>query len=257
MKKLELIEVEHSVKIGDICEYKEPNILEDTMFTIEGEPVGFFLKQIEGKLKQFIEIANTEFRSERVPKAKMDRDKGWDKSVERVKQYSTIIGSVPPRVYARRPYPNISSVHNTKSARTFIKAMLGACREAEDLLQELMPEQFEKQLQLIEDNVPPKYRFGRLFTSSISNYNISARYHRDGINIKGCVNVIINKKHNATGGDLNVPDYGATMDGTDNSILVYPAWKNVHGVTPITPTQEGGYRNSLVFYALNTFKNAK
>lgn len=56
------------------------------------------------------------------------------------------------------------------------------------------------------------------------------------------------------GGDLHIPDYGATIGQQDNSILVYPAWRNVHGVTPIIPTFEGGYRNSLVFYPLKAFK---
>jgi hypothetical protein len=37
-------------------------------------------------------------------------------------------------------------------------------------------------------------------------------------------------------------------------MLVYPAWRNVHGVTPIIPLKEGGYRNSLVFYPLKAFK---
>lgn len=250
MIKLELKQVEHSVKVGDLCEYKEPNILEDTLFMYEGEPVGFFIKQIEGKLKQFVEIANNEFRSERVPKSTMVRASG-------VEQYSTIIGSVPPKPHLSRPYPSISSVHNTKSARTFIKAMLATCREAEALLQDIIPNQYENQVKLIEEYVPKKYRFGKCFTSSINNYNISAPFHRDTANIKGCVNVIINKKQDAIGGDLHVPDYNATMDGTDNSLLVYPAWRNVHGVTPITPTKPKGYRNSLVFYPLASFKGKK
>jgi hypothetical protein len=93
-----------------------------------------------------------------------------------------------------------------------------------------------------------------MFTSSISNYNIPAPFHRDNANIQGCVNVIIAKKNNATGGNTTVPDYGATMDSCDNSMLVYPAWRNVHGVTPIVLTAEGGYRNSLVFYPLKSFK---
>ena len=250
MIKLELKQVEHSVKVGDLCEYKEPNILEDTIFMYEGEPVGFFIKQIEGKLKQFVEIANNEFRSERVPKSTMVRASG-------VEQYSTIIGSVPPKPHLSSPYPSISSVHNTKSARTFIKAMLATCREAEALLQDIIPKQYENQVKLIEEYVPKKYRFGKCFTSSINNYNISAPFHRDTANIKGCVNVIINKKQDAIGGDLHVPDYNATMDGTDNSLLVYPAWRNVHGVTPITPTKPKGYRNSLVFYPLASFKGKK
>tara|TARA_R100001463_G_scaffold14501_3_gene38078 strand:- start:3633 stop:4385 length:753 start_codon:yes stop_codon:yes gene_type:complete len=247
MKKIELVQVEHDIKVGDLCEYKEPNILEDSIFMYEGEPVGFFMNQITGKLKQFIEIANNEFRSERVPKSIMARASG-------VEQYSTIIGSVPPKPHLRRPYPSISSVHNTKSARVFIKAMLGACREAEYLLKEILPDQYEKQIKLIEEYVPKKYRLGKCFTSSINNYNISAPFHRDSANIKGCVNVIINKKQDVKGGDLHVPDYNATMNGKDNSILVYPAWRNVHGVTPIIPTKEGGYRNSLVFYPLASFK---
>jgi hypothetical protein len=92
-----------------------------------------------------------------------------------------------------------------------------------------------------------------MFTSSISNYNISAGFHIDSKNAKNTVNVIICKKHNARGGDLHVPDYNATIGQQDNSILVYPAWRNIHGVTPITPTHDGGYRNSLVFYPLRAF----
>ena len=125
MNRLELKQVQHSVQVGDNCEYKEPNILEDTLFVQDGELVGFFLKNITGRLKDLIEIANNEFRSDNVPKSTMVRASG-------VEQYSTIIGSVPPKPHLRRPYPSISSVHNTKSARTFIKAMLGACREAEN-----------------------------------------------------------------------------------------------------------------------------
>jgi len=250
MKKIELIQVEHNVKVGDLCETKEPNITEDSLFMFEGEPVGFFITQIEGKLKQFIEIANNEFRSDRVPKSTMARASG-------VEQYSTIIGSVPPKPHLRRPYPSISSVHNTKSARTFIKAMLAACREAESLYKDILPKQYDNQVKLIDEYVPKKYKLGNCFTSSINNYNIPAPFHRDTANIKGCSNIIITKKRNATGGNLHVPDYNATMDSSDNSMLVYPAWRNVHGVTPIVPTSKGGYRNSLVFYPLASFKKFK
>lgn len=247
MKKIELIQVEHNVQVGDECGAIEPNIKEDCIFMFEGEPVGFFIKEIKGKFKQFIDIANNELRSDRVPKSIMARASG-------VEQYSTIIGSVPPKPHLRRPYPSISSVHNTKSARTFIKAMLAACREAEQVLKDILPEQYENQVKLIKENVPEKYRLGKCFTSSINNYNIPAPFHRDTANIKGCVNVIITKRKDSTGGNLHVPDYNATMDSSDNSMLVYPAWRNVHGVTPIEPTFKGGYRNSLVFYPLKSFK---
>lgn len=256
MKSVELVQVEHNVKIGDVCGDIEPNITEDTIFTVDGEPVGFYLKSISGKLLQFIEIANAELLSNRVPKSVMGRTAGSRGEAEQVKQFSTIIGSVPARPHMRRPYPSISSVHQEKSAQTFIKAMLLACKEAEDVIQKITPNIYEKQKAIIEEKVPPKFRFGRLFTSSISNFNISAAFHRDAGNLEGCVNVIIAKKSHAKGGNTTVPDYSATVDSSDNSMLVYPAWRNVHGVTPIIPLREGGYRNSIVFYPLKAFNNA-
>ena len=124
--------------------------------------------------------------------------------------------------------------------------------ESEQLIKEILPQQYEKQIELFKQ-VPDKWKFGNLFTSSISNYNISAPFHRDTGNIAGAVNVIICKKLNSKGGDLHIPDYNATIGQQNNSILVYPAWRNVHGVTPIIPTHEGGYRNSLIFYPLKAF----
>lgn len=253
MKTIELVKLEHTVKIGDKCGDIEPNITEDTIFMYEGEPVGFYLKEITGKLRQYIEIANAELLTDRVPKSEMRRSSGLRDKEAEVKQYSTIIGSCPPKPHMKRPYPAISSVHQVKSASTFVKAMLLACKEAEDKINEITPTIFERQLQIITEKVPPQFRFGRLFTSSISNFNIPAPFHRDAGNLEGCVNVIIAKKSHAKGGNTTVPDYGATMDSSDNSMLVYPAWRNVHGVTPIIPLKEGGYRNSLVFYPLKAF----
>jgi hypothetical protein len=255
MQKVELIQIPHNVKIGDVCGDIEPNITEDTLFVDNGEVIGFYIKQIPKSLSKFIEVANAEFQSDRVPKSTMNRTSGEQGHTERVQQFSTILGGVPPRPHMKRPYPSISSVHQVKSAQTFIKAMLLAARESEKIIQELTPNIYNRQKQIITEKVPPKFRFGELFTSSISNFNIAASYHRDAGNLEGCVNVIIAKKHNARGGNTTVPDYGATVDSRDNSMLVYPAWRNVHGVTPIRPTTEGGYRNSLVFYPLKAFNN--
>jgi hypothetical protein len=113
-----------------------------------------------------------------------------------------------------------------------LKHLLKQCyfwqRKANNLIKQILPSQYEKQVELFKD-VPEKWRFANLFTSSISNYNISAPFHRDTGNIVGAVNVIICKKFNSKGGDLHIPDYGATIGQQDNSILVYPAWRNVHG----------------------------
>ena len=264
MKKIDLIPVKHERKIGGACEYIEPNITEDCIFYADGVAIGFYLTKMPDKMCKLADLANAEFQTKNVPKSYLDRMetvklskegmKRSDASKVGVSQMSTIIGSVPPKPVMRRPYPTRSSVHSVKSAETFIKAMLMLAKESEKLIKEVLPEQYEKQSKLFEE-VGSQWKFANLFTSSISNYNISAPFHRDTGNIVGAVNVIICKKHNSKGGDLHIPDYGATIGQQDNSILVYPAWRNVHGVTPIIPTHEGGYRNSLVFYPLKAFLN--
>lgn len=264
MKRVDLIKTEHARKIGDPCEYIEPNITDDCMFYADGLPIGFYISKMPEKACKLADLANAEFRSKNVPKSEMSRGPQGDakakaerakNGVNLVTQYSTILGGVPPKPHMRRPYPTISSVHAVKSAQIFIKSMLMLAKESEQIIAELLPQQYQQQKQLFND-VPEKWRFANLFTSSISNYNISAPFHRDTGNIVGAVNVIICKKYNAKGGDLHIPEYNATIGQQDNSMLVYPAWRNVHGVTPIIPTHADGYRNSLIFYPLRAFVNA-
>lgn len=267
MIDLHLQQKEHNTKIGAVCPYIKPNVTEDSIFYVDGEAIGFFLTKMPDKMCQLAEIANHEFQSDNVPKSLLERSdiiaKNKESGISRKQlakmglgtaQMSCIIGSIPPKPHMKRLYPSISSVHKVKTAANYIKAMLLLAKESELLIKEIIPKQYETQLQLFKQ-VPEKWKFGNLFTSSISNYNISASFHKDNGNIVGAVNVIICKRLNSFGGDLHIPDYNATIGQEDNSILVYPAWKNIHGVTPITPTFEGGYRNSLIFYPLRAFVN--
>jgi hypothetical protein len=256
MKRIELVKIPHNVKVGDTCGDITPNITEDSLFIENNQIVGFYLKQMPENMLKIADLANKELRSKNVPKSVMKRSSGFGdgNSEKEVLQYSTILGGVPPKPHMRRPYPTISSVHNVKSAQTFIKAMLMLANESEKLIKEIAPNIWETQNEIFKQ-VPKEWKFGNLWTSSISNYNISAPFHKDNGNIENCVNVIIAKKSNATGGNTTIPDYNATVDSCDGSMLVYPAWKNLHGVTPIIPTFEGGYRNSLVFYPLKAFLN--
>lgn len=261
MKKIELKKVEHQVKIGQKCGQKKPNIIEDTIFLENGEPIGFYISDIgkySERAKKLADLANAELRSKNVPKSTMKRSSGFSGGVEaEVLQYSTILGGVPPKPLMRRPYPTMSSVHAVDSAKTFVKAMVMLAEESEKLIEQITPGIYKQQLEIFDNEVESQWRFSKLFTSSISNFNISAAFHIDKANIPNCVNVIIAKKWRADGGHTTVPDYDATMNSCDNSMLVYPAWKSVHGVTPIVITGEGGYRNSLVFYPLKAFLKKK
>jgi hypothetical protein len=260
MKRIDLIQVEHNRKIGEECPYIEPNITEDCIFYDNGEPIGFYLNKMPEKMCKLSDLANAEFQSKNVKKE--GRLGAGSKSVSGNKERpvmegcSAILGAVPPKPYIGRPFASISSRHNDKKSQTFIKAMLLLAKESELLIKELLPKQYEQQIELFKD-VNEKWKFGNLFTSSVSNLNVPVNFHIDKNNIVGSVNVIICKKFNSKGGDLHVPDYNATIGQKDNSILVYPAWKNVHGVTPIIPTHKGGYRNSLVFYPLKAFVGLK
>lgn len=263
MREIHFQQVKHGIKIGDQPVELPPTLFEDSIFLVDGKPIGFYIAKIPEKLIRLSEIADFEFRSNNVPKQEMSRGPQGSKKaklerqkagIKLVTQYSTIIGNIPPKPHMRRPYATKSSVHAVASARTFVKAMIMAGRESLKLIEQVSPEVYQTHKAAVESKVPEEWRFADLFTSSISNYNIAAAVHRDNLNVKGAVNVIITKRRNSTGGNLYVPDYGVTLNSCDNSMLVYPAWRNMHGVTPIKPTHPGGYRNSLVWYALDAFR---
>ena len=140
MKRIELKQIEHNTQIGDVCRDIEPNVTVDSLFIYDNEVIGFYIKDISkhnGKWARYIAIANKALRSTNVPKSEMKRSSGLRSNENEVLQYSTIIGSVPPKPHMRRPYPTMSSVHNVPSAKTFIEAMLLACRESEELIKQI------------------------------------------------------------------------------------------------------------------------
>lgn len=257
MNVIELERKEHTAKSGKEAPRKTPNVQPDCILKENGETIGAFIR-LTGKAKKLAAIADAELRSDRVPKSTMERKEllghrpdgvGIYKVVQ---QYSCIIGSIPPKPHMRRVYPSKSRVHEDKKASTYIKAMYALAKECADIYQKVTPELAKAHIIAMRD-VNPKWTFTDWFTSSISNCNISVNYHQDNANVKQTCNFIITKRWGAKGGNLVVPDYNACFNQEDDTLLIYPAWRNLHAVTPIEEEREGGYRNSLVFYALNAF----
>ena len=58
MEKVILQEVNHNIKIGNKCEYKEPNIIEDSIFYLDGEPIGFYLTKMPDKMCKLADLAD-------------------------------------------------------------------------------------------------------------------------------------------------------------------------------------------------------
>jgi len=251
-----------TLKMGDVTPDLEPTVTESCiLLDPDGTEVGLFLKELPKDLINLVTIADQELRSDRVPKDNMGRVTPLEAAAnggqrhKTVLQYCTILGSCAPRPHLRMPYPRRSQVHSSKTAGTFIKAMLKAGKLCMGLVNHYIPSVHKHHLARVEERLPDKWRFANYFSSTISNCNIAAPIHQDNANIKGAINLIITKRQNSKGGNLHVPDYDATFDQTNNSLLVYPAWRNRHGVTPIIPTHQGGYRNSHVWYALDSFAN--
>ena len=126
MKLPELIlkPVTSPLKIGDSVGGFEPNIFEDCiLIDPDGTPVGLFIKTLPDELQNLVNIADREIHTKRVPKSEMKRSSGLHDKKAEVLQYSTILGSCPPKPHMRRPYATRSSVHSVKTANTFVKAM--------------------------------------------------------------------------------------------------------------------------------------
>jgi hypothetical protein len=259
---LTLEPVKHQLKIGDPCPNLAPNITESCLLAdTSGTILGLFIKEPPDTLRKLMDIADHELRSDRVPKDGMDRrtplPPGPDgkRRMTRITQYAALLGSVAPKPLMRRHYANRARTHAAPSAATFVKAMNAAGLTAFDICKSIAPTLMASHQKIVHERVPDQWRFAKNFSSTISNCNIAAAIHQDNANVKGAINIIITKRRNSTGGNLHVPDYNATFDQADNSMLVYPAWRNMHGVTPIIPTHPGGYRNSHVWYALDSFAN--
>ena len=251
MKTLILEPKYPTVPMGTTLTAIEPNIVDDTrLVDQQGNTVGFYLRSMPDRMRQLIAIADAEVKTDRVPKSRMTRarqreDGSLDKSFT---QWSVILGSITPKPHMKRPYASRSSVHGVPTARVFAKAMALAGREALQVVEDVTPELYAQHRTELLANTSEEWRWCELFTGSIINCNAAARVHRDGLNVKGCVNVIACTRKNATGGHLHLPAYGATFAQDDGSLLVYPAWRDQHGVTPIEPTYKNGYRNTFIWY---------
>ena len=71
MKTIKLKQVEHKIKIGKNCPFYEPNIKEDCLLELEGQIVGFYIKDVakySERLSLLLAVADKEFRGDNVPK---------------------------------------------------------------------------------------------------------------------------------------------------------------------------------------------
>ena len=63
MKTIDLKKIEHNVKIGDNSKELEPTLFQDSLFLVDGDPIGFYLAKLPDKLEKLVNISNFELTS--------------------------------------------------------------------------------------------------------------------------------------------------------------------------------------------------
>ncbi len=113
MKKVDLIKVNHNIKVGDKCNYKNANIVESSIFYADEKPIGFYLTKMPEKMCSLANIANKELMSKNVKlegRVGLTGDGGAfsRKGRPEFEGKSVILGSVRPKPHLGRNYPNIA-----------------------------------------------------------------------------------------------------------------------------------------------------
>lgn len=106
--------------------------------------------------------------------------------------------------------------------------------------------------------VDPSWRLdgSALWTSGIINQSSRLPYHRDRYNFPTWCAMPVLRRHMA-GGYLHLPEYDVTLACRDGWAVLFPGHRLVHGVTPLRLIRPGGYRYSLVYYALMGMKDCR
>jgi hypothetical protein len=217
----------------------EPNVTGPTVFVTEDdEPILAYLP-ITGKAELRRAVMN-------IPYGHTSRANG-------IQNVSRTFGYAP-----RKPVHGRDGCRLTHMAR-IVPAEHSVLEEwavnLEGMLEEIAPEIVKRDRETMTA-VLPDWRIGEsnLWTSGVVNRSSSLPYHRDGFNFPTWSAMPVLRR-GMDGGYLRVPEYDLTLACRDGYAVFFPGHQLVHGVTPMTPNREDGYRYSVVYYALRGMKD--
>lgn len=172
-----------------------------------------------------------------------------------IENLSRTFGMAPRKIYQRREScrPTTLAVEQPNE-----HAVLVAFAEKfGKMFKEFAPDIYEHDVAALKEaGLENEWRMtdDALWTSGVVNKSSTLPYHRDGFNFAtwSAMPVI---RRDMRGGCLNFPAYGITCACRDGWVLFFAGYKYVHGVTPMTPLKEDGYRYSIVYYALRGMKD--
>jgi hypothetical protein len=166
---------------------------------------------------------------------------------------SRVFGYSPRRPVYRREGCNVSRLEIDSPGSH--AAVLAYGTHLRAVLEEIAPGIVDAGRKTMTE-VDPDWKIGEseLWTSGVINNAARLPYHRDAMNFPVWSAMPVLRRHMA-GGHLAVPEYDLVLPCRDGWGVFFPGYEFVHGVTPMTPTRPGGYRYSLVYYALRGMQN--
>jgi hypothetical protein len=134
-------------------------------------------------------------------------------------------------------------------------ALVALAGQLQAQLQDFAPAAFARD-QKVMGEVDPEWRIaeGSMWTSGIVNRASALPYHRDRLNFPTWSAMPVFRRGMA-GGHLHLPEYDITVECRDGWCVFFPGYEHLHGVTPMHETVKGGYRYSVVYYALRGMKD--
>jgi hypothetical protein len=217
-------------------------ISEDTIFTKNGKAVGIYIK-INHPLINEIRKATLETKYVKTYRTR-----------KALPTQSSVFGSLP-RIPLRNDYCRFST--QTKNEKLNAKRLFTFMEVLTNIYKEYLPEQFNHDLQVIQENVNNDFllKENQPFTTANINVNHAIKYHKDTGNFRGNLSNVLILRDGIVGGELVFPEYGFALEQSDSYLAVFDGQNEIHGVMPIIQIKEKPYRASIVYYTLENMKH--
>jgi hypothetical protein len=229
--------------IKQIPQKNDYNILinENTIFYKNGNPVGLYIK-IENNFINEVRkaVVITKY-------AKSSRTRG-------IPTQSSVFGSLP-RIARRNDFCRFSA--QTKNEKLNAQRLFSFMPILTDIYKKYLPEQYERDLKTITENVSSDYMIkqNQPFTTANINVNHAIKYHKDTGNFRGNLSNVLILKDGIIGGELVFPEYGFALAQNDKYLAIFDGQNEIHGVMPIMNVSQNPYRASIVYYTLENMKH--
>lgn len=160
----------------------------------------------------------------------------------------------------RRIMNGRESCRPTSAARDFPtqhEVLVELAGELSAMWAEVLPEQAERDLVGIAPvSEPWRLAETSTWTSGVVNKSSRLPYHRDAMNFP-VWSAMPTLRSQMYGGHLHLPEYGLVLGCRDGEVVWFMGRQHVHGVTEMRAAKPGGYRYSVVYYALQGMKDCR